>query len=212
MLLKRGLTARRAALLLYAICGVGAALSLTLNALQNEFAGVIVVLFCVSAWIGIQHLGYTEFAAARQLIVKGTFRRIIDYQTRLQQFEKSLLGAASLAESWELLRSGSKDFGFHSVRWSLDSMVWETVLAPGKPGPFWQMRIPLAEGAYINFTRDAVEDPLSPLMVGGFADIVSRVLPLKNEEFRRQEEFRAVPMAKAAAAGVSPETPLVKTS
>ena len=69
---------------------MGAALSLTLNALQNEFAGFIVVLFCVSAWIGIQHLGYTEFAAARQLIVKGTFRRIIDYHTRLSEFERKL--------------------------------------------------------------------------------------------------------------------------
>ena len=112
MLLARGLTVRKVALLLYGICGVGAALSPTLNALQNEFAGFIVVLFCVSAWIGIQHLGYTEFAAARQLFVKGTFRRIIDYHTRLSDFETKLQESSSLDHCWNQLLAGGKGLRF----------------------------------------------------------------------------------------------------
>jgi UDP-GlcNAc:undecaprenyl-phosphate GlcNAc-1-phosphate transferase len=198
MLLARGLTVRKVALLLYGICGIGAALSLTLNALQNEFAGFIVVLFCVSAWIGIQHLGYTEFAAARQLIVKGTFRRIIDYHTRLSEFEGKLQESASLEDCWNRILAGSKDFGFHGVRLKVNSKVYESVFNPEKRGPFWQMRIPLTEWEYINFSRDVSEDPLTPMMVGGFADMVGRVLPFKILEFNRREEAKALAAIQTA--------------
>jgi UDP-GlcNAc:undecaprenyl-phosphate GlcNAc-1-phosphate transferase len=209
MLLARGLTVRKVALLLYTICGIGAALSLTLDALQNEFAGLIVVLFCVSAWIGIQHLGYTEFAAARQLIVKGTFRRIIDYQTKLNQFERELQECASLADCWTQLVAGSRDFGFHSVRMMVNSKVFETVITPDKRGPFWQMRIPLMEWEYINFNRDVGGDPMTPLMVGGFADMVGRVLPSKILEFAHPAETRSLPISRSAIAGItSAETPV----
>jgi UDP-GlcNAc:undecaprenyl-phosphate GlcNAc-1-phosphate transferase len=198
MLLARGLTVRRVALLLYAICGVGAALSLTLNALQNQFAGLIVVLFCVSAWIGIQHLGYTEFAAARQLFVKGTFRRIIDYHTRLSEFERNLQESTSLAECWKQLLAASTDFGFHSIRLMVNGRASEAVLTPENPGPFWQMRIPLTAWEYVNFSRDVGADPLSPLMVGGFADIVSRVLTLKIAEFNSLAEPQMAQVGQGA--------------
>jgi UDP-GlcNAc:undecaprenyl-phosphate/decaprenyl-phosphate GlcNAc-1-phosphate transferase len=179
MLLARGLTARKAALLLYGICGIGAALSLTLNAFQNEFAGLIVVLFCVSAWIGIQHLGYTEFAAARQLVSKGTFRRIIDFHTRLQQFERSLEAADSLEGCWEIILSGCRDFGFHSVRLATDKKIFEAVLTPEKPGPFWQIRIPLPDACYLNFTRCTRDEPFSLVVVGEFAQSVGITLASK---------------------------------
>jgi UDP-GlcNAc:undecaprenyl-phosphate GlcNAc-1-phosphate transferase len=175
-LLARGLTARSAAILLYVVCGVGAALSLVLDALQNEFAGIIVVLFCVSAWIGIQHLGYVEFAAARQLIVKGTFRRIIDFQTRLQEFEEALRSAGTLEESWTLILSASREFGFHSVRMAVQGQILDAVLTPNTRGAIWQMRIPLSDWQYVNFTRAASEDQLNPIVLGGFAESVTRGL------------------------------------
>jgi len=175
-LLARGLTARSAAILLYVVCGVGAALSLVLDALQNEFAGIIVVLFCISAWIGIQHLGYVEFAAARQLWVKGTFRRIIDFQTRLQEFEEALQSAGTLEESWTFILTASREFGFHSVRMAVQGQVLEAVLNPNTRGAIWQMRIPLSDWQYVNFTRCASEDQLNPIVLGGFAESVTRGL------------------------------------
>ena len=48
-------------------------------------------------------------------------------------------------------------------------------------------------------SRDVGADPLSPLMVGGFADILSRVLASKILEFKSQGEREMLPVAKAAA-------------
>lgn len=208
MLLARGLTARRAALVLYAICGVGAAMSLTLDALQNQFAGFIVVLFCISAWMGIQHLGYTEFATARQLIVKGTFRRIIDYQTRLKVFEEGIQSSRSLADCWGQIVTGTKDFGFQSVRLMVNSEVREQALEQQSRGRLWHMRVPLAGRDYINFTRDTGADPFPPLMAGQVAELVGRVLPAKIVEFGRAEEPLLVKAAVACAdpAGEPAET------
>ena len=207
MLLARGLTVRKAALLLYAICGVGATMSLTLDAFQNQFAGVIVVLFCISAWMGIQHLGYTEFATARQFIVKGTFRRIIDYHTRLKQFEESLLASASLPECWTQIVQGSKDLGFHSVRLMVRSSVREESIATPQLGPYWQIRVPLAGGDYINFSHDSSADAFAPLMAGQVAEMVGRVLPPKIQGFAGRSEIEPSPVAKQAVACAGPLEP-----
>jgi UDP-GlcNAc:undecaprenyl-phosphate GlcNAc-1-phosphate transferase len=179
MLLARGLTARRVALVLYGVCGIGAALSLLMNALQNQFAGIIVVLFCVSAWIGIQHLGYIEFATARQLISKGTFRRIIDSQTRLKQFEQTLAQTQSIEQCWQAIQEAGRDFGFCSVRLVAANRVFDSVFDPGNPGPFLQIRITLPDSQYVNFTRGTKDDQFSLVAVGGFAQTVSAGLASK---------------------------------
>jgi UDP-GlcNAc:undecaprenyl-phosphate GlcNAc-1-phosphate transferase len=191
-LLARGFTVRSVALLIYGACGVAATLSLVLNALQNEFAGIIVVIFCVSAWIGIQHLGYVEFATARQLVAKGTFRRIIDSQTRLQQFEQALQQANSIEECWEVVSRGGRDFGFHSVRLATSDKVFEAMFGKDDEGPFWQMRVPLPGTQYVNFDRCATNDSFSLVVIGGFAQAVftnfsSKLTSLKADRSRDNE-------------------------
>jgi hypothetical protein len=69
------------------------------------------------------------------------------------------------------------------------------------------MRIPLSEWEYINFSRNAGTDPLTPLMVGGFADLVGRVLPLKILEFNSQGETQMLPFAKTAISCVASTEP-----
>src|SRR5207245_2267878 len=71
-LLDRGLSPRTVALLLYGVCSIAALFSIL--ALRDRYTGIVIVVFCGMAWIGIQHLGYTEFGAARQLLAQRTFR------------------------------------------------------------------------------------------------------------------------------------------
>lgn len=164
---------RTVALLLYSACGIAAALSLILNALQNQFAGIIVVLFCVSAWIGIQHLGYVEFATARQLVSKGTFRRIIDAHSRLQQFEKILLQADSLEHFWDGLLSGSRDFGFQSLRLTVDGEVFDAILSPAEDGTVWEINVPIQDSRAVRLTRHVAEERLDLVAVGAFTQSVA---------------------------------------
>ncbi len=170
MLLARGLTVRRTALLMYAVCGFAAALSLLAHALRNELGGLVVLLFCLSAWIGIQHLGYTEFATARQLFLKGSFRRIIDTQSSLQEFEKALLATATFEEMWKVVTGAAGTFDFKSVRLCLCGDVFEEVLAPTVPNALWEISVPLGNGDYISFERSITTESLP--YVGNFIKIV----------------------------------------
>jgi len=44
--------------------GLSAALSLMSSLSRGEAKGLVIVLFCAVAWIGVEHLGYVEFGTA----------------------------------------------------------------------------------------------------------------------------------------------------
>jgi UDP-GlcNAc:undecaprenyl-phosphate/decaprenyl-phosphate GlcNAc-1-phosphate transferase len=146
-LLDRGLTTRQTAVLLYGVSGIAAVLSLLQNSYQNELnvGGAVVVLFCVSAWLGVQHLGYTEFGTARQMFVKGTFQRIIGFQTRLQALERQLAGAHTESEFWECVVHASCDFGFSGASFGEPEQV--------EVHREWQVRIPMPDGSCMVLTH-----------------------------------------------------------
>ncbi len=171
-LLERGFTTRRAVLTIYAFCGMVAVLSLLLSAVHNRYSGLIVILFCGAAWIGIRHLDYAEFASAGRMFLGGKFRRIIDAETRLLNFEASLAKAPDLDECWNRLRHGSKNFGFQGARMSIQGSVFEDVNA-AHAQPLWHLRIPISEGEYVNFFCDfSVE--MDPLILSEFVAAVER--------------------------------------
>ena len=191
-LLDRGMTPKKAALLIYGISGIAALFSLVQNALTNEFQGLIIALFCITSWIGIQHLGYVEFGVARQLFAKGTFRRIIDTQTQLQQFEDSLSSTANIHDAWHTIVSASQDFGFSSIRADLLGRVFETQIESKERGLYWQIRVPLPGKQYINFER-AIDSELSPVLLSGFVRAVEQNLRLKLEPSSTNTETVAAP-------------------
>src|SRR5207249_1305275 len=123
-LLDRGLSPRRVALLLYGIGGIAAVFSLLQSMYHNRFSGLIVVLFCFAAWIGVQHLGYTEFGAARQMVAQGTFRRILHTQLHLSSLQKKLAAALTEAESWRVVRDAAQEYGFVYVRMQLGDCLY----------------------------------------------------------------------------------------
>lgn len=173
-LLERGWKPRRVALLLYGIAGVGACFSLLQSTVQGGFGGLMLVLFCLAAWIGIQNLGYLEFGMARKIIFKSTIvRRVIDAQTRLQQLEHSLGEAKTFEQRWNAIREASRDFGFHSVRVKLGGISREDVTndSTTEAGRSWQLRISLPGGDYVNFTREMDSD-LDQLVLGAFVKSV----------------------------------------
>jgi len=173
-LLDRGFTTKRAVFTIYAFCGLVAVLSLLMSAVHNRFSGLIVILFCGAAWIGIRHLDYTEFATAGRMFLGGKFRRIIDAETRLLNFECSLAKAADVDECWNRIRQGSGEFGFQGARMSIQGSVFEDV--NGKhTNPLWQLRIPLADGEYVNFFCDFSID-MDPLILNQFVAAVQRGL------------------------------------
>ncbi len=179
-LLDLGLSPKNAVLTIYAICGVVAILSLLASSLHNQLSGLIVIVFGGAVWIGIRQLDYAEFASASRMFLGGKFRRIIDIETRMADFEGSLSKATSIEDCWTQIRKGSSDFGFHGVRMSLEGRVFEeTCIGPAKPR--WQLRIPLSNSQYVNFSRD-FDSSMNPLVLSAFVEAVQRGLEARTAE------------------------------
>jgi len=187
-LLDRGFTPTGAVLVMYGVCFFAAASSLLVGAFHNQFSGLIVVLFCIPAGVGIQYLGYAEFAKAGRLFLKGGFRRIIDAETRLHHFEQSLAKATDLDGCWATITQGSRQFGFQGVRMNVAGTVLEDWTG-WNARPLWQLRIPLNGGQYINFFRD-FEGHLDPLILSAFVTCVER--GLKENAAKHEPEVAAM--------------------
>jgi UDP-GlcNAc:undecaprenyl-phosphate/decaprenyl-phosphate GlcNAc-1-phosphate transferase len=169
-LLERGLSPKGAVLTIYGFCGVVALFSLVASSLRNQFSGLIVVVFCAAACMAIQQLGYTEFAMAGRLFLQGGFRRIIDFETRLVEFEKTLARATGIEECWIRIRSGSREFGFRGVRMNFEGLVFED-FERGDSKHLWELRIPLTEAQNVNFFHD-LEMETSSIVLSAFATAV----------------------------------------
>lgn len=187
-LLDLGLTPRRAALAMYAVSAIFAVLTLLMHSFQNQFGGLIIVLFCVCAWVGVQHLGYVEFAKARQILFAGGFRQIIDIQSRLSRLERELSEAQTLDAYWQILSDRCADFGFVGLRLSLEEATLNHGNVDADPG-VWQMRISLGARQYLNFYRPPV-DEMRTTELSGFVTVVTKTL---------QEKREAIAAAAAAA-------------
>lgn len=202
-LLDKGLRPRSVALLIYAACGVTATFSLLQSALHQQFGGVIIVLFCIAAWIGIQNLGYVEFATARQMFTKGNFRRIIDSHTRLKTFEETLAKADTLDDSWNIIRSACQTMGFSGVRMMLNGRLFDADFSGNvSADDHWQLRVPLAPQQYVNLRREFHEDWSSnPVLVAAAADILSRLL---KDKLQKWADERTIEVARMK---IDTETP-----
>jgi UDP-GlcNAc:undecaprenyl-phosphate GlcNAc-1-phosphate transferase len=208
-LLAQGFTPRRAALVLYAMCGIAAGLSLLETVLHNQFSGLIVILFCAAAWIGVQHLGYAEFGIAGRLLFQGTLRRIVDVQFRLREFEQAFRAAPAWEQAWQVLRQGARSFGFQGVRIRVLGKTLEDRDPALDSQPSWQLRVPLPDRQYVNFYCD-MQTALHPVVLGSFGQTVERVLTARLAEFQQQQEEQHT--MSAVVAEVAPASDTVQAA
>lgn len=114
-LLARGLSVRNAAILLYGSSLFCAVLSLLSSIQQERYAGLILILFCAAAWIGVQHLGYQEFSLAGRMLSANGLRRNVAGQLILSTFRDEMKRAATFDESWVALRKSAQQIGFSFI-------------------------------------------------------------------------------------------------
>ena len=112
------------------------------------------------------------------MLFGGKFRRIIDVEARLKDFEATLAKADSVEDCWGHIRAGSRDFGFHEVRMSLNGKIFEDVHSDATQ-PRWQLRIPLPDSQYVNFYR-GFDSEMNPLVISAFVEAVQRGLEART--------------------------------
>jgi UDP-GlcNAc:undecaprenyl-phosphate/decaprenyl-phosphate GlcNAc-1-phosphate transferase len=175
-LLSRGLPPRQVVLILYGFCGLAAVAGLMLTATHVQYHSFVVIVVILAAWLGIQHLDYTEFGVVSRLVFGGGFHRLLNAQLSLAQFEGEIARSKTLDNAWELLCRQSSAFGFSGIELELDNekrIKWANSC--------WQIRIEFPGRGHVIFIRErgAGSDASEGVL---FVDCVERVLMRKLEE------------------------------
>jgi len=171
-LLDRGFTPRKVALIFYALCGIVAIFALCIT--NRQFEGLVLVVFCGAAWIGIQHLGYVEFGVAGRMFLEGAFRRQLGAQIALEHYEDLLDSAADLQQCWAVIEKAAREFGFRSARMQVAERSFYFG-GDATPKTAWHILVPLEDFGSIEFTR-SLGDTWPSGAVAPFVEMVSRTL------------------------------------
>lgn len=175
-LLSRGFTPRRVVLTLYGFCGLAAAASVMLTTTQAQYHGFVLVLVCLTVWLGLQHLGYSEFGVAGKLALGGAFRDLMGAQLALIAFEQQLIETKTAEECWDLIQESSSKFGFSGVELRV-----EQHFVSGDLTGTWFVRIDLPGHGYIDLVRGIGSTDRGAVSVL-FVDCISSLLPRKLNE------------------------------
>jgi UDP-GlcNAc:undecaprenyl-phosphate GlcNAc-1-phosphate transferase len=182
-LLKRGLSPKAVALVLYGIAALGAGLSLLQSVLGNQMGGAVVLVFCAATWIGVSHLGYLEFGTARRMLFAGDFRRALDVQLRLQTLEQKLSSDKSFQECWGTIVDACRAFDFVEVKMQLPGMMFHERLQDSNGDLTWALQLQLPDHGLISFTR-VHESTVLNVGVASFVDTVRKAMAAKCTEFQ----------------------------
>lgn len=175
-LLARGLTPKRVVCCIYGVCGISAALSLLASVEHEQFAGAILLLFCLGTWIGVRHLGYVEFDVARRMIIGGAFRHLLSAELQLLTFGECLAAAGTPDQCWGVLHDSYSSFGFSEIRLKLGDNFYSHTRGSCK-ARLWTIRIALSDTDYLNLSHEMGAEA-SPIMAS-FAETVGRTLLVK---------------------------------
>ena len=110
-LLRMGLTPRRVVVTLYAVAAGFGALSLLTMSDRGQVVGMVVIASSVVTWIGVQQLGYAEFAEIQRTLRYGfgNERRAIGNNVYLASLSQHFAESRTLQElRGNLIEAGSK--------------------------------------------------------------------------------------------------------
>ncbi len=184
-LIDQGLTPRRAVLVLYLVCAMGAAFALLLTMPHAaRYFGFVMLAVCLVVWFGVRQLRYAEFGLASRLLFGGELQRTLGGQLRLERLAAEVAETDDEEQCWRKILAAARDFGFDSIRLSLRGTLREAGHLSGDPGQrfeCWSLRVPVGEEDYFELTR-RFDSGVLPMMVAPFLDTLRRALESRPEE------------------------------
>ena len=182
---------------MYACAAIGAVGSLVVA--NRNISGLIILAFCMTTWIGVQHLGYVEFGVAGRLLIDGAFRRLLNSHISIENLEESLTAASTLEDCWNVLRSYYREFGFYRIEVQMAGQKLSEC-AETQPLQSWKVTVPISEVSYIDLYR-GFGPAQQHQVVASFVDVMRKVLEPKCTAFERigpQTERARVAMIASA--------------
>jgi UDP-GlcNAc:undecaprenyl-phosphate/decaprenyl-phosphate GlcNAc-1-phosphate transferase len=169
MMLNRGFNTRDASLILYAVCGIGAALAMVQSFTPPQFRALVLVVFCLLVAIGVNCLGYVELIAAGRTLAGHRLVRHIRDEIYMQDLTRSLSKAQSVEECWDVIHNTCRDLSFSSVQMSLNEHSYHAeFLASIDTGALWKLTVGVGRRGQLTLTRSQQRD--SPPILGAVLD------------------------------------------
>ena len=192
MLLARGWSQRRAALVLYGVCALFGLMALIFPATGSKLTGFMLFVISVAVIIAVGHLRYHEVDELRA----GVKRNVVDRRlrvannVRVRRAALALSKASDLDEMFETTRHFLEfgEFSFASAQVGHVHWSWSREAEIDSPSPTdWSIRLPLikdgVEWGWLNLYRSVDTEPLlvdtsylTDLFRRGFTDAAARLL------------------------------------
>jgi UDP-GlcNAc:undecaprenyl-phosphate GlcNAc-1-phosphate transferase len=165
MIVARGFNKRAAALILYGVCVIAALLGLMETFGGFRFHGIVIVLFCVLVYIGVNYLGYIEITAARRTFSGSMVRQMVKEEVYLQELTTAMAKIHTLQEFWQVVRSVCRDMNFASVQMRLHGSFFAEVISelPAEV-PSWSIALSLGPDGNMRIARAASSEAPTYMM------------------------------------------------
>jgi UDP-GlcNAc:undecaprenyl-phosphate GlcNAc-1-phosphate transferase len=179
-LLDRGMSPRKAVLLLYGLSSMVAVFSLLQSfSHSNQIASLVVIVFCAVAWMGIQYLEYVEFTLAGRFLLRGDLQRSVKSQIDLDAFSVALAGVKNPEECLGLVGQTAGKFGFDLIQGQIAGKIFAR--SCDSP-PCWTVRVPLDADDFLELERVGGASTIAS-SAGPFIDTVRSGLLVKSRAF-----------------------------
>lgn len=190
-----GLSHRNAALVLYGVAALLAVAAILQTVLQPHLATTILLLFLASCYIGFRSLRYAEFDVLGKFLFAGGFRRTLQTNIYLHEFEHALAAAQTIEECWQAVDKTCREAGFSYVSMRVNGLYFEDQLQPASGAARLQVTLSRSdEATFGHDTRSAAQAML--------------IAPLAERLQDKLNRFRAAP----ARPGTDPQACELRTN
>jgi hypothetical protein len=124
-------------------------------------------------------LRYAEFDVAKDLLLRGGFRRALARQAWIRNLAEALDRCRTDDEWWTLISNGAAEAGWISVVWTRKELVCRERIFKDRP-PGWSFVVDLADGEALRIEGSLQSDGPSTDLVA-FADVVRASLILRQQ-------------------------------
>ena len=183
MVLARGFKPRGAALILYGVSALGAFLALLQSFTSYQFRGLILLVFCVLAWTGINYLGYVELSAARKTLTHRMVLRVLKEEIYMQELTRALAATYSIEDCWQVIRGVCHDLSFASVQMLLQDESYEAIFINRLNDHSWRLTVTLGKKGHLILTR--AQDSNSPRHMMLVLDQLQQTIKAREHLLRR---------------------------
>jgi UDP-GlcNAc:undecaprenyl-phosphate GlcNAc-1-phosphate transferase len=155
MMLARGFNTKAATLVLYGVCFIAAFLALVQAFGDYRFHGLVIIIFCVLVYVGVNYLGYIELAAARRTLSRKMILSVVKEEVYLHELTQAVSRIDTLPQYWDVVRTVCKDMNFTTVHMQMQGVHFEEAFEDKGAAPSWNLSLSLGSNGSLRITRTA---------------------------------------------------------